>query len=42
MKGVSNIIRIDYIKESTKESTAGTLEATVFREIRDLIPFHEF
>ena len=26
----------------SRESTVGTLDATVFREIRDLIPFHVF
>ena len=30
------------ISPLSRKSTVGTLEATVFREIRDFIPFHVF
>ena len=51
IKGVSNIIGIGYSitiierereRERERESTVGILDATVFREMRDLIPFHVF
>ena len=44
IKGVSNIIEIGYsitlIK--SRESAVGILDATFFREMKDLIPFHVF
>ena len=44
-KGVSNIIGTGYSitiikRERERESTVGILDATVIREMRDLIPFH--
>ena len=43
IKGVSNIIGIGYsITIIKRESTVGILDATVFREMRDLILFHVF
>ena len=42
-KGVSKIVEIGYIITIIKrEYVNGTLEATVFREIRDFITFHVF
>ena len=41
IKGVSDIIRI-IASPLSKESTGGKLDATSFREITDLIPFHVF
>ena len=43
IKGVSNTIRIGYsITIIKRENTVGILDATVFREIKDVIPFHVF
>ena len=39
VKGVSNIIGIGYSITMIKGDTVGTPEATVFREIKNLIPF---
>ena len=41
-KSVSSIIGIGYSITWLGESTVRTLEATVFTEIKDFIPFHEF
>ena len=41
IKGVSNIIGIGY-STTNINSTVGILDATVFREIKNLIPFHVF
>ena len=38
IKGASNIIGVGY--GITRESTVGTLDATVFRETRDLMAFY--
>ena len=40
IKGVSSITGIGHISPLSRDSTVGTLDATIFREIRDLIPFH--
>ena len=42
IKGVSNIKGIGIVSPLSRNSMVGTVDAIVFREIRDLIPFHEF
>ena len=45
-KQLLKVLAISYelviVSPLSRESTVGTFDATVFRKIRDLIPFHVF